>query len=255
MVGSTSSSRPFSLSVVMDATGPARILKGATAAALVPLSRRSSWASRAVRNRARAHPGLLPVQPFNNTTTTTRPTTARVVVVVQHPPVPTPLPSPLPPCPRRVKSMKRRTNVLGPELAPASLSQLSRLSTQIDSPHVTFNGKRISPPRLTSEMANYSPPLSAVSVSSPTCTELPSITPLSPIRTSTFILSPPPAAKRSTTRFSNHNPHSNPRSPLHSSRPAPPWPLITALSSSDLPHHVYEERNTSSDTSGSTDTS
>jgi hypothetical protein len=96
------------------------------------------------------------------------------------------------------------------------------------------------------------PPLSIPSVSSPTCIELPSIIPLSPIRTSTIILSPPPAAKRSPIRSSNPNPHSSPRSPIRSSRAAVPWPLITDLSLSDHPQDHFEERNTSSDTSGST---
>ena len=144
------------------------------------------------------------------------------------------------------------------ELAPMSPSQMSQMSTS-DSPRVKFDGKRILPPQLqmTSELINHLPPLSAVSVSSPTSTlELPVIPLLSPIRTSTFILSPPPAAaKRSTIRSSNPDPYpySSPRSPIYSSRATVPWPLVTALSSRDHPQHDYEERNTSSDTSGSTD--
>ena len=126
----------------MDATGPARILKGATAAALVPLSRRSSWASRAVRNRARAHPGLLPVQPFNNSnnnnSTDHSPSGGgRPAPPGAHPTAVTTSSVPVLAITfgavggilalvvilalvyvlrirRRVKSMKRRTNVLGP---------------------------------------------------------------------------------------------------------------------------------------------
>jgi hypothetical protein len=138
------------------------------------------------------------------------------------------------------------------ELAPMSPSQLSHLST-IDSPRVKFDGNRTLSPRTTSELNNRLPLLSIPSVSSPTtCIELPGIIPLSPIRTSTFILSPPPAAKRSPIWSYNPNPHFNPRSPIRSSRAAVPWPLITALSLSDHPQHHSEERNTSSDTSGST---
>ncbi|KAF8496563.1 hypothetical protein F5888DRAFT_1705230 [Russula emetica] len=154
---------------------------------------------------------------------------------------------------RRVKSMKRRTNVLGPELAPMSPSQLSHLSTIDSPPNVKFDidGNRIfftPTPRTMSELTNHLPPplMSATpSVSSPTTIiELPGI-PLSPIRTSTIILGPPPpAAKRSPIRSSNpNNPHSNhPRSPIYSSRAAAvPWPLITAtLSSSHRPQHDYE---------------
>lgn len=153
---------------------------------------------------------------------------------------------------RRVKNMKRRTNVLGPELAPMSPSQLSHLSP-IESPCVKFDGKRVLSPRSTSELNNHLPPLSAVSVSSPMSLELPLIIPLSPIRTSTIILSPPPPARRSTRRSSNPNhPPSIPRSPIRTSRAAVPWPLITALSLNDHPQHRYEERKTSSDASEST---
>ena len=154
---------------------------------------------------------------------------------------------------RRVKSMKKRTNILGPgtrvfllvmfirsiylvriisvvlfylfilllllELAPMSPSQLSHLSP-IDSPRVKFDGKHLGT-------------TSSVTVSSPMCIELPGIIPLSPIRTSTFILSPPPAAKRIPVRFSNPNPHPYPRSPVFSSRAAVPWPLTTTNSSSN----------------------
>ena len=58
MVGSTSS-RSFSLSVAAADAGSAGILKGAAASALIP--RKNGWTSRAVRNRNRAHPGLMPV--------------------------------------------------------------------------------------------------------------------------------------------------------------------------------------------------
>ena len=139
------------------------------------------------------------------------------------------------------------------ELAPMSPSQLSQLSP-IESPRVKFDGNRVFPPRTTSELNNHLPPLSITvpSVSSPMSIELPGIIPLSPIRASTIILSPPPAAKRSPIRSSNPNFHSNPRSPIHSSRAAVPWPLITTVSSSDHPRHHFEERNTSSDASEST---
>lgn len=121
----------------MDATGPARILKGATAAALVPLSRRNGWASRAVRNRARAHPGLLPVHPYNNNSTDSPSGSGRPAPPGAHPTAVTTSSVPVLAITfgavggvlalvvilalvyvlrirRRVKSMKRRTNVLGP---------------------------------------------------------------------------------------------------------------------------------------------
>jgi hypothetical protein len=125
----------------MDATGPARILKGATAGALVPLSRRNGWASRAVRNRARAHPGLLP-HPFNNNSNNNNSTDSpsgggRPAPPGAHPTAVTTSSVPVLAITfgavggvlalvvilalvyvlrirRRVKSMKRRTNVLGP---------------------------------------------------------------------------------------------------------------------------------------------
>ena len=65
MVGSTSSPHSFSLplSLAADDAGPAGILKGPPASALVP-RRRNAWTSRAVHTRTRArahtHPGLLP---------------------------------------------------------------------------------------------------------------------------------------------------------------------------------------------------
>src|SRR6266852_1961060 len=141
-------------------------------------------------------------------------------------------------------------------MSPSHLS--SQLSfTPIDSPRVKFDGKRILPPQMASELNNHLPLLlsapSSSIISSPSSIELPGILPLSPIRTATIILRPPPAARRSSIPSSyNPNPHSNPSSPIRSSRAAVPWPLITALSSTDHPQHEYEERNTSSGTSEST---
>ena len=142
------------------------------------------------------------------------------------------------------------------ELAP-SPSQLSHVSTPIDdSPRVKFDAKRTFSPRSTSEMTNHLPlplpPLSALSVSSSTSLELPGIVPLSPICTSTFILSPPPAAARRSTirRPSDANPNPipipipNPRSPIRSSYAAVPWPLVTALSSGNHPHPHHFGRRT-----------
>ncbi|KAF8474450.1 hypothetical protein DFH94DRAFT_131619 [Russula ochroleuca] len=143
---------------------------------------------------------------------------------------------------QRVKNMKRLTNVLGPELAPMSPSQLSQLT--IDSPRVKFDGMRIVvPPRMASDLTNHLPPLSASLVSSPTSIGHPSI-PLSPVRRSTVILGLPPAARRSTIQSSD------PRSPTRSSHATVPWPLPTSRSRSD-PQHYHDERSTSSDTSDS----
>jgi hypothetical protein len=119
---------------------------------------------------------------------------------------------------RRVKSMKRCTDVLGPgaspqdqgsrlcsdrlnrlscarslfyvELAPMSPSQSSQLS--FDS-FVKPDGTRIVPP-LTSDPTQYFLPLGAPIVT-PT-TNIGANEPLSPIRTSTIILGPPPAPRR-----------------------------------------------------------
>lgn len=176
---------------------------------------------------------------------------------------------------RRVKSMKRLTNVLGPgalplslppnqgppdsttvclscmltfcfglELAPMSPSQLLSPLT-IDSPRVKFDGMHVVvPPRMASDLTNRLPPLSASLVSSsPTSTGHPSI-PLSPVHRPTVILSLPPAARRSTIQSSD------PRSPIRSSHAAVPWPLLTSRSQSD-PQHYHNERSTSSNISES----
>ena len=302
---SSSSLRPFSLSIAAADAGSAGILKGA-ASALIP--RRNGWTSRAVRSRALAHPGLMPAHHHpvtvgdNNLNKTNSLSGGRPASDSDSRPeapaaAATRAPSSVPVLAitcgavggmialavvfalvyvrrirRRVKSMKRLTNVLGPgaafcfmfydsyvldsfffasllELAPMSPSQLSHLST-IDSPCVKFDGNHTLSPRATSELTNHLPPLSIPSVSSPTSIELRGI-PLSPIRTSTILLSPPPAAKRSPIRSFNPNLHSYTRSPIHSSRAAVPWPLITALSSSDHIQHGYDERNTSSASSES----
>ena len=147
MVGSASSLRSFSPSIAAD-VGPARVLKGA-ASALVP--RRIGWTSRAVRIRARAqahHPGLMPTpaHPINNSTdslSSGRPTSDLDPAPHTHAhaaAATTRAPSSSVPVlaitcgavggiialavvlalvyvrriRRRVKSMKRRTNVLGP---------------------------------------------------------------------------------------------------------------------------------------------
>lgn len=175
---------------------------------------------------------------------------------------------------RRVKSMKRRTNVLGPgarlpmgrgwppcygwtcivcpcmltlfalELAaPMSPSQLSQSTT--DSSRVTLDGMRVVPPRKASDLTNLLPPLSASLVSSPTSIEHPSIPLQSPVRPSSIIVSIPPAARRSSIWAPD------PRSPMRSSHAAAvPWPLLTSRPLSDL-RHGYEGPSTSSDTAES----
>ena len=164
---------------------------------------------------------------------------------------------------RRVKSMKRRTNVLGPgarisryymirlrrmltivlflclELTPMSPSQLSQFT--IDSPRLKPDMMLIAPPRRTSDLTSHLPSLSASFVSSPISVEHPTS-----VHHSTIVLSPPPAARRPTII---HSPDA--RSPYRSSHAAVPWPLITSGSWSN-PRHEYEKCNTGSDTSEST---
>ena len=136
-----------------------------------------------------------------------------------------------------------------------SPSQLSHLT--IDSPRAKFDGKRVIPPRATSELTGHLPSLNTAS--SPMSIECPNI-PLSPIRASTIILglSPTstPAAKRSSNWSSDPNPNFDyPRSPIRSSHVAAvPWPLITdttttsqSSSSDHHPQYDREERNTNSD--------